>query len=66
MSNPSTQGGLLKVPAGVPDDHVLLRDGSFAARDSLKRDDPRLQLYAGGECVMLASGQIVPLIAIPE
>lgn len=66
MTNPRTHGGLLEVPPGTPNDHVLLRDGAFAARDSLRRSDPRLELYAGGECVMMATGQIVPLTSLPE
>lgn len=66
MTNPSTQGGLLKVPPETPDDYVLLRDGSFVARDSVKRHDRRLQTYAGGECVMMATGQIVSKTAIPD
>jgi hypothetical protein len=66
MTNPRQHGGLLEVPPGTPDNYVLLRDGSFAARESLRRADPRIELYGGGRAVMMATGQIVPITCIPE
>lgn len=66
MTNPRVHGGLLETPAGTPSDHVLLKDGTFAAHDTLRRADPRIELYGGGELMMMATGQIVPIASLPE
>ena len=62
MSNPQTDdpisGGLVRVLSGVNHRHVLMADGTWRLRSTLKAGD-EIRRYGGG--MLLGNGQIVPL-----
>lgn len=49
-------GGIVETPAGVDERHVLLTDNTWAPRPA-----PRFLIREFGGCMLLGSGQMVPI-----
>lgn len=57
VRNDPVSGGFVAVPAGIDERHVLLRNGSWELLVGANKN----QIREFGGCMMLGSGQLVPL-----